>query len=196
MNKLEQAARQIIVDWDSGIHLYEAITALREALNHSGEADEMVAEWEKLKDPQTLFVNLNRGFPAQLTRDHLLHLLNKTEQPVSQEPVGTAGELFTMSVLERLDVRPSTKVYLDSTPSAAEIVLKSCIYFDSIDFSQKPPFLRYDTGDSTPQDNWTVYCDIQGELREFGYELTDSDVDHDTVCGDVTPIAADRSKNK
>ena len=32
MNKLEQAARQIIVDWDSGIHLYEAITALREAL--------------------------------------------------------------------------------------------------------------------------------------------------------------------
>ena len=30
--KLEQAARQIIVDWDSGIHLYEAITALREAL--------------------------------------------------------------------------------------------------------------------------------------------------------------------
>ena len=29
---LEQAARQIIVDWDSGIHLYEAITALREAL--------------------------------------------------------------------------------------------------------------------------------------------------------------------
>ena len=38
------------------------------------------AEWEKLKDPQTLFVNLNRGFPAQLTHDHLLHLLNKTEQ--------------------------------------------------------------------------------------------------------------------
>lgn len=30
--KLEQAARQIIVDWDSGIHLHEAITAMREAL--------------------------------------------------------------------------------------------------------------------------------------------------------------------
>lgn len=31
--KLEQAARQIIVDWDSGIHLHEAITAMREALS-------------------------------------------------------------------------------------------------------------------------------------------------------------------
>ena len=47
---------------------------------------EPVAEWEKLKDPQTLFVNLNRGFPAKLTHGHLLHLLNKTEQ-AEQEPV-------------------------------------------------------------------------------------------------------------
>ena len=35
--KLEQAARQIIVDWDSGIHLYEAITAMREALAEQAE---------------------------------------------------------------------------------------------------------------------------------------------------------------
>ena len=27
------------------------------------------------------------------------------------EPVGTAGELFTNSALERLDLRPSTKIY-------------------------------------------------------------------------------------
>ena len=37
--KLEQAARQIIVDWDSGIHLYEAITALREALAEQAEQE-------------------------------------------------------------------------------------------------------------------------------------------------------------
>lgn len=72
----------------------------------------------------------------------------------------------------------------------AKIALKNCIYFDSIDFNQTPPYLRYDTGDSTPKENWTVYCDIQEDLRKNGYELTDSDVDHDTVCGDVTPIAA------
>jgi hypothetical protein len=31
-------------------------------------------------------------------------------EPV-QEPVGTAGDLFTNTALERLDLRPSTKVY-------------------------------------------------------------------------------------
>ena len=72
----------------------------------------------------------------------------------------------------------------------AKTALKNCIYFDSIDFNQTPPYLRYDTGDSTPKENWTIYCDIQEDLRKNGYELTDSDVDHDTVCGDVTPIEA------
>ena len=32
----------------------------------------------------------------------------------SQEPVGTAGELFTSIALERLDFRPSTKIYTTS----------------------------------------------------------------------------------
>ena len=72
----------------------------------------------------------------------------------------------------------------------AKIALKNCIYFNSIDFNQNPPYLRYDTGDSTSKENWIIYCDIQEELRKNGYELTDSDVDHDTVCGDVTPMAA------
>ena len=104
MNKLEQAARQalglledaaepaatqtkadegMVAQWD--VNALETIAALREALAEQAE-QQPVAEWEKLKDPQTLFVNLNRGFPAQLTHDHLLHLLNKTEQ-AEQEPV-------------------------------------------------------------------------------------------------------------
>ena len=37
-------------------------------------------------------------------------------EQAEQEPAGTAGELFTMSALERLDVRPSTKVYLNTAP--------------------------------------------------------------------------------
>lgn len=36
-----------------------------------------------------------------------------------RKPVGTAKELFTNSILEKLDVRPSTKVYLDNPPSSA-----------------------------------------------------------------------------
>jgi len=35
-------------------------------------------------------------------------------------PVGTAKDLFTIAVLERLDVRPSTKVYLDAPRTALE----------------------------------------------------------------------------
>jgi len=31
------------------------------------------------------------------------------------EPIGTAGELFTNSALERLDLRPSTKIYTTPT---------------------------------------------------------------------------------
>ena len=112
MSKLELAARQALdalelVDDGNTWAVHEAITALREALAEpelnlncksvkkrlatswgyvKAEQQEQVAEWGKLKDPQTLFVNLNRGFPAQLTHDHLLHLLNKTEQ-AEQEPV-------------------------------------------------------------------------------------------------------------
>jgi hypothetical protein len=33
-----------------------------------------VAEWEKLKDPNTLYVNLLRGFPATLPKEQLNHL--------------------------------------------------------------------------------------------------------------------------
>jgi hypothetical protein len=36
-----------------------------------------LSEWEKLKDPNTLHVNLLRGFPARLTKDQLDHLKGK-----------------------------------------------------------------------------------------------------------------------
>lgn len=66
--------------------------------------------------------------------------------------------------------------------------LEDCPYYGNIDFTQDPPYLQYDTGDSTAKENWGVFCDIQDELRRYGFELTETYVDHDTVCGDVTPM--------
>jgi hypothetical protein len=41
-------------------------------------------------------------------------------EPV-QEPIGTAGELFTNAALERLDFRPSTKIYTTPQPQPAPV---------------------------------------------------------------------------
>jgi hypothetical protein len=40
---------------------------------------DVIAEWNKLRDPHTLHVNLLRGFPARLTRPVLLHLAGDEE---------------------------------------------------------------------------------------------------------------------
>jgi len=43
-----------------------------------------IAEWEKLKDPNTLYINLLRGFPSTLSAEQLLHLKgNKYATPPS-----------------------------------------------------------------------------------------------------------------
>ena len=83
MTKLEQAARQIIVDWDSGIHLYEAITALREALDHSGEANEMVVGWDRVK-PEAIASDplYQQGFVDGVEEGR-----NQVAEQAEQEPV-------------------------------------------------------------------------------------------------------------
>ena len=47
MSKLEQAARQLLGSLESGMIDINAVTALREALDHSGEANEMVEFFSK-----------------------------------------------------------------------------------------------------------------------------------------------------
>lgn len=44
----------------------------------------------------------------------------------SQEPVGTAGELFTSIALERLDFRPSTKIYTTSPQRTEQNFCSRC----------------------------------------------------------------------
>ena len=76
MNKLEQSARQIIVDWDSGIHLYEAITALREALDNS------------LKPKCFADYQPNHAIDRACASCAVAVECQTGEQPVSQEPFG------------------------------------------------------------------------------------------------------------
>ena len=146
--KLEQAARALLAKWDAHPYspwrevgfISGDVSNLREALAEpelnlncksvqkrlatswgyvKAEQQEQVAEWGKLKDPQTLFVNLNRGFPAQLTHDHLLHLLNKTEQ-AEQEPVAlhkvVAGHIKDLRACV-----PSLRQYPEMNSTADEV---------------------------------------------------------------------------
>ena len=90
---LEQAARQIIVDWDSGIHLHEAITAMREALVKQAEQEPVAIDWDKahevLCDVWSRVISADDGFDAiqdliyaapvrtkDLTDDEIVHLVN------------------------------------------------------------------------------------------------------------------------
>lgn len=62
----------------------EILTAEREC--YASAMDRMLAanaQWEKLRDPDVLHVNLLRGLPAQLSNEQLLHLLGAGAQQVA-----------------------------------------------------------------------------------------------------------------
>lgn len=53
---------------------------INEAAERITELESQLAEWEKLKDPINLHVNLLRGVPCRLDRmQHLLHLAGATD---------------------------------------------------------------------------------------------------------------------
>ena len=49
-------------------------------------------------------------------REHAMREVQRLGQKIEQEPIGTVKELFTQTAWERLDLRGSTKVYLNTTP--------------------------------------------------------------------------------
>ena len=53
MNKLEQAARQLVTNWDSGLTIHNELDALREALSEQAE-QEPVVKIHKYNEFQTL----------------------------------------------------------------------------------------------------------------------------------------------
>jgi hypothetical protein len=49
-----------------------------------------------------------------------MHEVQRLGQEIEQEPVGMVKDLFTSTAWEKLDVRGSTKVYLDIPPQRTE----------------------------------------------------------------------------
>lgn len=152
---------------------------------------EPVSEWERLKDPQTLFVNLNRGFPARLTYGHLLHLLNKTEQQEANEsfeaqepahkwplmgygnvaigggkqPDGTPCLLY-MDMGETREIGADTTDIFSVGSEADPTKLLACIYFkDGVAIQQTIDVLQemqVEIGyTATPQRPWVEPSDAQ-----------------------------------
>ncbi len=53
-----------------------------------------------------------------------------------------------------------------------------------IDWGQSQYYFRFDVfPEATAKDNWSVYCQIQDDLRECGWQLDNSYTDHDSVTG-------------
>ena len=85
MNKLERAARQLLSVLESGMIDINAVTALREALDHSGEANEMVQpvsqEPVKRFTSDDVKVAFENGYAAAMS-------VADIAKEVEQEPVG------------------------------------------------------------------------------------------------------------
>ena len=69
--------------------------------------------------------------------EHAMQEVQRLGQEIEQEPVGMVKDLFTSTAWERLDLRGSTKVYLDIPPQRTEQepVAWPCL-IDSADFSE------------------------------------------------------------
>jgi hypothetical protein len=52
--------------------------------------------------------------------EHAMQEVQRLGQEIEQEPVGMVKDLFTYTAWEKLDVRGSTKVYLDIPPQRTE----------------------------------------------------------------------------
>mgnify|MGYP005854965209 CR=1 FL=1 len=46
-------------------------------------------------------------------------------------------------------------------------------------------WLRYDTDDCDPKEQWSEYCDVQERLQVLGLKLIDPQLEHDCISGDL-----------
>lgn len=72
------------------------------------------------------------------------------------------------------------------TPSkeTLELIRKSFPHISVEDYG----FLRYNTPDREPKEQFSYICDLQDQLKEYGCYLENSDSDHDTIWGNINLI--------
>ena len=111
MNKLEQAARQLLSVLENGMIDINAVTALREALDHSGEANEMVIDWDKVKpeaiasDPlyqQGYLVGYEAGLVFANARDKAEQADVKESFTTQFIPVGIVNDQHCITWMEEI----------------------------------------------------------------------------------------------
>ena len=179
--KLEQAARQALEalescnvgNWSMAFDEFavvEAITALREALQE--HALQTLSDiHQQIEQPQE---NTARcGGCNKTAKDgwalYCVECWEKTQPQDTECPCGSECEKCSARCLPQES-------------------FSDCIWYTYIDFNEKPPYFRYDTGDNTAKENESTYYEIQEELKQFGYTIEDVYIDHDTICGDIVSI--------
>ena len=61
-----------------------------------------------------------------------------------------------------------------------------------IDDSNNHPCLRFDVHpEQTSKENWSVFIDIQSDLREVGFEMREPNIEHDCVSGYIYGIESE-----
>jgi len=88
----------------------EALRLALEALEDLGNHDRICPQWPTYAEPEN-YPKCNCGYDQAITAI-------KFALEAKDEPVGTAGELFSNTALERLDLRPSTNIYITPLPVA------------------------------------------------------------------------------
>ena len=73
-------------------------------------------------------------------------------------------------------------------PDTHPLPLNDCWFVNRFDFSQTPPYFRYDTDDRTAKENESELWEIQTQLREQGFELVDYQVEHDCITGYLSKV--------
>ena len=94
----------------------EALKLALEALERSvATCFDQYAHQQVMSQPDH-FINQAITAIKEALREHAMREVQRLGQEIEQEPIGTVKELFTQTAWERLDLRGSTKVYLNTTP--------------------------------------------------------------------------------
>ena len=95
----------------------QGFTACWNALPAEPPAPQQGWKWAPVEPTKEQLAAVNKLlWPSPRAQIYRVMLAALQPAPVQQEPAGTVKELFTQSAWERLDLRGSTKVYLDTPP--------------------------------------------------------------------------------
>ena len=64
-------------------------------------------------------------------------------------------------------------------------LLKNTAYEGKVSIDGDMLYFREDTDDLDTKTNWSNYCDIQDDLKQYGLALSDAQIEHDCISGEL-----------